>query len=141
MVGSSRRRPQRLLSAVQPGRRCVTTRLDIDGWHFDRTRRAGEFALYDEYDPRRKIMLNATARRTPTRRGLEWFLNFATTKAYVPAGVRVPKPTARTSATPEASNDGDDRIFGDTGNDWLVGGTGRDDALRRLRQRPAERRR
>ena len=32
---------------------------DPDGWHFDRTRRAGEFALYDEYNPRRTILFNA----------------------------------------------------------------------------------
>ena len=38
-------------------------------------------------------------------------------------------------------NDGNDLIFGDLGNDWLVGGTGRDDIVRRLGQRPAERRR
>ena len=37
---------------------------DVDGWHFDRTRRAGEFALYDEYDPLRKILLNPTARHS-----------------------------------------------------------------------------
>jgi Ca2+-binding RTX toxin-like protein len=33
---------------------------DIDGWHYDRTRRAGEFDLYDEYEPRRAILFDAT---------------------------------------------------------------------------------
>jgi hypothetical protein len=52
---------------------------DPDGWHFDRTRRAGEFALYDEYDPRRKITLNEDGTlNTDPEGGLAWFLNFAT---------------------------------------------------------------
>ena len=103
--------------------------LDADGWHYDRTRRAGEFALYDEYDPLRKITLNAdgTANKTDAG-GFEWFLNFSTEEGtYVPAGTN-PKPVGQTpEGYPEAWTDGNDRIFGDTGNDWLVGGTGRDD--------------
>jgi hypothetical protein len=102
--------------------------LDVDGWHYDSTRRAGEFALYDEYDPLRKITLNAdgTANKTDAG-GLEWFLNFSTSEGtYVPAGTN-PKPVGQTATGyPEAWNDGNDRIFGDTGNDWAVGGTGRD---------------
>ena len=102
---------------------------DVDGWHYDRTRRAGEFALYDEYDPLRTITLNAdgTANKTDVG-GLTWFLNFSTTAGtYVPAGTN-PKPVGQTATGyPGAWNDGNDRIFGDTGNDWLVGGTGRDD--------------
>jgi hypothetical protein len=101
---------------------------DPDGWHYDSTRRAGEFVLYDEYDPLRKITLNAdgTANKSDTG-GFAWFLNFSTTEGtYVPAGTN-PKPVGQSAAGyPEAWNDGNDRIFGDTGNDWLVGGTGRD---------------
>ena len=102
--------------------------LDVDGWHYDQTRRAGEFALYDEYDPLRKITLNVdgTANKTDAG-GLEWFLNFSSTEGtYVPGAVN-PKPVGQSASEyPEAWNDGNDRIFGDTGNDWLVGGTGRD---------------
>jgi Ca2+-binding RTX toxin-like protein len=103
--------------------------IDPDGWHADRTRRSGEFALYDEYDPLRKITLNTdgTANKDDAG-GVEWFLNFSTTEGtYVPAGVN-PKPVGQTAGGYAATwNDGTDRIFGDTGNDWLVGGTGRDD--------------
>ncbi|HLL19195.1 MAG TPA: hypothetical protein VK439_10455, partial [Rubrivivax sp.] len=99
---------------------------DPDGWHADRTRRAGEFALYDEYDPLRKITLNGdgTANKTDAG-GLEWFLNFTTAEGtFVPGGTVT--STGQTINYAPASNDGNDRIFGDLGNDWLVGGTGRD---------------
>src|SRR5439155_16393345 len=50
---------------------------DLDAKKVDRTRRAGEFAVYDEYDPLRKIMLNADGTLdksvTPTH---EFCLNF-----------------------------------------------------------------
>ncbi|OQB78614.1 MAG: Bifunctional hemolysin/adenylate cyclase precursor [Planctomycetes bacterium ADurb.Bin126] len=104
--------------------------IDVDGWHSDRTRRAGEFALYDEYDPMRKITLNADGTaNTSDSGGLEWFLGFSPVGegVYVPAGT-IPGATGQSlSSYPQAWNDGSDRIFGDTGNDWLVGGTGRDD--------------
>ncbi|HEY9237367.1 MAG TPA: hypothetical protein VIP10_00890, partial [Burkholderiaceae bacterium] len=101
---------------------------DPDGWHFDRTARAGEFALYNEYDPLRRISLTAAGLLNATDAGgLAWFLNFATTEGtYVPAGT-IPGATGQQATSyPAAYNDGNDRIFGDTGNDWLVGGTGRD---------------
>ncbi|HLL10769.1 MAG TPA: hypothetical protein VK570_06920, partial [Rubrivivax sp.] len=99
---------------------------DPDGWHADRTRRAGEFALYDEYDPLRKITLNGdgTANKTDAG-GLEWFLNFTTAEGTFAPGGTVTS-TGQTINYPAASSDGNDRIFGDLGNDWLVGGTGRD---------------
>jgi len=59
--------------------------------------KAGEFALYDEYNPLEKID--------------EFLLNFNATEG----------PTATGTNT-----DGDDAIFGDLGNDWIVGGAGRD---------------
>ena len=101
---------------------------DVDGWHYDRLRRAGEFALYDEYDPLRKILLNADGSLNKDGTGLQWFLNFSTHEGvYVQAGT-IDKATGQTpDSYPEAWNDGNDRIFGDLGNDWLVGGTGRDD--------------
>ena len=90
--------------------------LDADGWHYDRTHRAGEFALYDEYDPLRKIMLNADGTATKDEGGgVEWFLNFAADEGtYVPAGT-IPDATGQqATGYPEAWNDGGDRIFGDT---------------------------
>ncbi len=94
---------------------------NVGALHGNQTR-AGEFALYDEYDPLRKILLNAdgtaskwAAGAVPT--GVEFFLNFDANDAGAPA--------AALDATKKT--DGDDKIFGDLGNDWLVGGTGRDD--------------
>ncbi|MFS6827004.1 hypothetical protein [Cyanobium sp. ATX-6F1] len=66
--------------------------------------RAGEFALYDEYNPLAKISVN----------GGEFFLNFAANEG--------PKSTLDAAR----QTDGDDKIFGDLGNDWLIGGSGRD---------------
>ncbi|MEX2149864.1 MAG: LEPR-XLL domain-containing protein [Steroidobacteraceae bacterium] len=62
----------------------------------------GEFAEYDEFDPRREIE--------------GFILNFDPTE-----GPAVDDPEYGPVHT-----DGDDKIFGDLGNDWLVGGTGRD---------------
>ncbi|MDQ3439988.1 MAG: hypothetical protein M3478_06510, partial [Planctomycetota bacterium] len=78
---------------------------DADARHFDRTRRAGEFALYDEYNPLKRIQIQdgVTLR--------QFLLNFDATEG----------PNATGTKT-----DGNDKIFGDLGNDWLVGGTGRD---------------
>jgi len=91
---------------------------DLDAKKADRTRRAGEFALYDEYDPLRKIMLDAGGNldktASPTR---EFFLNFSSTE-----GQAFNDPTYGT-----AFSDGSDVLFGDLGNDMLFGGTGRDD--------------
>jgi subtilisin-like proprotein convertase family protein/Ca2+-binding RTX toxin-like protein len=100
---------------------------DPNGWHFDRTRRAGEFALYDEYDPRRKITLNWDGTpNTDPEGGLPWFLNFATDEGILRPSVTVPTNGKNFIETGPVYDDGDDRIFGGTGNDWLVGGTGRD---------------
>ena len=79
----------------------------------DRTLRAGEFALYDEYDPLRKILidpLNGQLSKNGT--GVEWLLNF--------------NPTEGVALGSGFFSDGEDAIFGDLGNDWAVGGTGRD---------------
>ena len=69
------------------------------------------FVLYDEYNPMRKILLDATTGALVASGGVEWFLNFSETEG-------------RTAGT--VKSDGDDVQFGDHGNDWLVGGTGRD---------------
>ena len=70
---------------------------------------SGEFALYDEFEPRRKIelILDGTSDK------FDFLLNFDVDADPIPPGRHV-------------ASDGDDLIFGDLGNDWMVGGTGRD---------------
>jgi len=96
--------------------RCASTRSNADGRHVDRTRRAGEFALYDEYDPLRRILLDPrTFGRDKSGAGVEFFLNFRNDEGVlVPAGdvpnraatasIPTPRPTAMaatgSSATP-----------------------------------------
>jgi Ca2+-binding RTX toxin-like protein len=90
--------------------------LDLDGQH-PKTR-AGEFALYDEYNPRRIILLNdnGTANTSTVPTGKQYFLNFVTNEGVV----------ASSTTYGNKNSDGDDAIFGDLGNDWIVGGTGKD---------------
>ncbi len=68
--------------------------------------KAGEFAAYDEYNPLRKVMVDANGVFDWSGSGGEFQLNF--------------------NAGEGAGNDGNDVLFGDLGNDWLVGGTGQD---------------
>jgi len=81
--------------------------------------RGEEFALYDEYDPWRKVLLDddGTIR--------EFLLNFdpddINGDGYQPLD-----PHSDGTGFDPVMTDGDDVIFGDLGNDWLVGGTGRD---------------
>jgi len=89
---------------------------DPDARHYDRTRRAGEFALYDEYDPLRKILLANDGTLSKTGSGYEFLLNFSSAEGIV----------VGTSNGKTYYSDGNDAIFGDLGNDWLVGGTGCD---------------
>ena len=82
---------------------------------FDPTK--GEFALYDEFDPWRRVMVDAQGEAVVAPNGdpiYEFFLNFDETEG--------PAITDATWGT--ANSDGNDRIFGDSGNDWLVEGTG-----------------
>jgi hypothetical protein len=88
--------------------------------------RTGEFALYDENDPLRKVLLNPDGTLNKDGTGKEFFLNFNQNE-----GVFVPGGTAQqngnqTVTYPAVHNDGSDIVFGDNGNDWIVGGTGRD---------------
>ena len=81
-----------------------------------------KFAAYDADDPWAKID--------------GWLLNF---DAYV-----VDEATGAVrfaGGLPVKSDDGSDRLFGDDGNDWLVGGTELRLAVRWLRRRPAQPRR
>ncbi len=89
---------------------------DPDAAHFDPTRRAGEFALYDEYDALRQILLTDGGALSKTGSGKAFALNFSSNE-----GVPVSDPTYGIK-----QSDGNDALFGDLGNDWLVGGTGRD---------------
>lgn len=86
--------------------------------------RSTKFALYDANvdvnDGLREIFLTAAGGLAKSNTGLPWFLNFNASE-----GPKDDKWTVGTSydALP---TDGDDRIFADLGNDWAVGGTGRD---------------
>jgi len=88
--------------------------VDVDGQHPEQRTRAGEFLLYDEYNPLKKITLNSGGQT------LEFFLN-------VPAADAAAPFDSRSTSNPKKRTDGDDKMFGDVGNDWIVGGTGRDD--------------
>ncbi|NVK42523.1 MAG: hypothetical protein HWE39_14880, partial [Oceanospirillaceae bacterium] len=89
-----------------------------------------EFAWYDEFNPRRKIVFDfgfdfdaaqpgdfsALVSTDGIASPIDFLLNFDETEGEL---------DERFSDEAKAS-DGDDRIFGDLGNDWIVGGTGRD---------------
>jgi Ca2+-binding RTX toxin-like protein len=103
--------------------------VDEDGQHQNNRYRAGEFFLYDEYDPRRKILLTATGELWKPGDGdsFEFILNFDETEGVIRPAGEVPKATGQqTEFYPQVNDDGKDALFGDLGNDWLVGGTGRD---------------
>jgi Ca2+-binding RTX toxin-like protein len=80
-----------------------------------------KFDLYDATDTFRKILLTPTGTLSKTGTGLNWILNFSHENTD-------PVDTfwIQGTAYPGARTDGDDHIFADLGNDWLVGGTGRD---------------
>jgi hypothetical protein len=99
---------------LNPGNALAFNPIDVDAAHANR-QRAGEFSLYDEYDPLRKILLNGNGTASKGTTGVEFFLNFDASEG----------PASPLDAT--RKTDGDDKIFGDLGNDWLVGGSGRDD--------------
>jgi hypothetical protein len=73
--------------------------------------RVGQFYLYDEFDPRRKILLNPDGTANKTGTGLPWFLDLD--GGDRPGGV---------------TTDGNKAIFGDLGNNWIVSGIGTNDA-------------
>ena len=79
-----------------------------------------EFALYDEFYPRRKIMLDANGEAVEHSDDsvYDFLLNFDETEG--PLGYEFLGDDAA------MMTDGDDKIFGDLGHDWIVGGTGRD---------------
>jgi Ca2+-binding RTX toxin-like protein len=77
-----------------------------------------EFALYDEFFPRRKIMLDDAGNAVATAAAgvYDFLLNFDETEG----------PASFVYSDGSKPTDGDDRLFGDLGNDWIVGGSGRD---------------
>jgi hypothetical protein len=113
---------------------------DFDPWHSNQHNagRLGEFALYDEYDPRRTILLkdDGTASKDNSPQN-NWFLNFAS-GPYDPTdlipdegrdsgeGPILIAPNGTVLATGHVATDGNDVMYGDLGNDWIVGGSGRD---------------
>lgn len=118
------------VTAPNPGDVLAFNTVDLDGQHLNNRFRAGEFFLYDEYDPRRKILLDENGnlwKDSSQGDAYEFLLNFDETEGvYRPSGT-VPKATGQqTSSYGAVNDDGKDAIFGDLGNDWLVGGTGRD---------------
>ncbi|WP_188859657.1 LEPR-XLL domain-containing protein [Marinobacterium nitratireducens] len=88
-----------------------------------------EFAWYDEFNPRRKIVFDfdfnfgaadlgdftALVSTEGVASPIDFLLNFDETEGELDLRFGEDK-----------ASDGDDRIFGDLGNDWIVGGTGRD---------------
>ncbi len=105
---------------------------DADAWHDNGpiVTRLGEFALYDEYDPRRTIMLNADGTvnkdNNPGPNVLVWFLNLYSDEGPALNGCISYAPNGTCLATGYRMSDGSDVLFGDEGNDWMVGGTGQD---------------
>ncbi|MEE4312992.1 MAG: hypothetical protein V2J11_00765, partial [Desulfofustis sp.] len=107
---------------------------DLDGRHLNNRFRAGEFFLYDEYDPLRIILLTPTGelyKEDPAvgTEGVNYFqflLNFDQNEGVFRPDGWTPGNVNQSEYYPTVSDDGKDAIFGDLGNDWLVGGTGRD---------------
>jgi Ca2+-binding RTX toxin-like protein len=96
-----------------------------------RTRTRDEFAWYDEFNPRRKIMFDfdhdfagaaedftGLSTLTGVVNPIDFLLNFDEEEG--------PDGPSFINDEFDMPTDGADRMFGDLGNDWLVGGTGRD---------------
>jgi Ca2+-binding RTX toxin-like protein len=93
---------------------------DVLGWSNQaKHNRSAEFAAYNEYDPLRTILVDGLGVFTTDGTGHEFLLNFKASEG--PLDTHSPG----TGYGPVAT-DGDDVLFGDLGNDWLVGGTGCD---------------
>ncbi|MDH3308210.1 MAG: hypothetical protein OEO77_11915, partial [Acidimicrobiia bacterium] len=103
---------------------------DGDAWHNNGpiVNRLGEFALYDEYDPRRTILLDPDGTVNKGQDALMWFLNLYSDEGPVLNGCTeyTPNGNCVAGAFQDRHSDGGDALFGDLGNDWMVGGTGQD---------------
>jgi Ca2+-binding RTX toxin-like protein len=83
-----------------------------------------KLAQYDANDALRKVLFdptNGSLWKGAPAGGLEWLLNFDSSEGPTDTKWIVGQTRFAGVAT-----DGDDRIFADLGNDWAVGGTGRD---------------
>jgi len=114
---------------------------DTNPWHSNQhvSQRLGEFLLYDEYDPRRTILFNADGSKwrcsafsnsgheciaSPPPPSAQYFVNFDHSDGRVTAlGCVQLAPNGDCLAMATRISDGNDAIFGDLGNDWLMGGT------------------
>jgi hypothetical protein len=110
------------LRPYNPGNILGFDPVDANGQHADHRTRAGEFALYDEYNPLEKIVLAGSS----TGPVYQFLLNFNETEGVLQPGGTTPGNQNTAITYPAVHDDGGDRVFGDLGNDWLVGGTGRD---------------
>ncbi len=102
---------------------------DTDPWNSPKPilDRLGEFALYDEYDPRRVVTLNDDGSKdTEGEPGKDWLLNFVSDEGPAHLGCVELAPNGDCLVMAFRNSDGNDAMFGDLGNDWLVGGTGQD---------------
>jgi hypothetical protein len=107
---------------------------DTNTWHLDHRGRSGEFFLYDEFDARRAILFDPVTFQVwktgaaPTSR--QYFLNFdatdGTANGRLVFGCVQLSNNGTCLASANRATDGDDVLFGDLGNDWQVGGTGKD---------------
>ena len=83
-----------------------------------------KLAQYDALDARRRVQLDpvtGTLWKGAPAGGLTWLLDFESLEGPIDTQWVVGQSTYAGVAT-----DGDDHSFGDLGNDWMVGGTGRD---------------
>ena len=88
---------------TNPGNVLAYNKEDTDGQHLNNRFRAGEFRLYDEYDPRREILLTATGELSKDGTGVQFLLNFAEEEGVIrPAGT-VPKSTGQRRAATRRS--------------------------------------
>jgi len=114
------------LSNSNPGDVLAFNPDDIDGKHPNNRFRPGEFRLYDEYDPLRKVLLTKSGELSSTGTGFEFLLNFDKSEGVARAGGNSGGNGNQSVPYDAVNDDGSDAIFGDLGNDWIVGGTGRD---------------
>lgn len=92
---------------------------------FEGNGKPDEFALYDEFHPRRKIVFDFDTGEVLetiddfSGQPLDFLLNFDAADGAI---------DNRYTDLAQPS-DGDDMLFGDLGHDWIVGGTGRDNVF------------
>src|SRR5262245_13291286 len=110
-----------------PNLRCLPQGKRPIPWELHWRHHSAVCLLYDEYDPRRAILLSDDGTVSKTGAGFQWFLNFDSDDGRdTPPGCVQLAPNGTCLAMAVVKTDGNDIIFGDLGNDWSVGGTGQD---------------